>query len=692
MNKFLFIIFIFTCFSSYAEEQKTKLDEYQVTATKLDNSRSRLSTKTGGSSYIFTKEDIENLPQGQITSPNQILLRAPSVTQNSSGDFHIRGDHSNVQYRINGVIIPEAISGFGNSLDTHFFESVELLTGALPAQYGYRTGGVIDIKTRNGSSSQNRSELTYGGNDTFIANQQFSGLKDKLSYYFSGTYLQNSMGIESPTRGKKSIHNDTYQDRFFGYFSYLLDKSSRLNFIVGNSNNRNQIPNVENQEAQYQLNGFSGYDSKKLNQKQFDKTSYTVASLQGISSNEIDYQISAFSRYSKLGYRSDYAGNLIFDGVASDLDQTSFANGTQGDFSYDVDDENKLRFGFQASQDQVKSYKNNFVFTVDNNGDQNSNDPINIQDSSQKTVKLYGVYLQNEWKPVEKLTVNYGTRYDISKAYVEASQFSPRFGTVYELSKDTKLHAGYAKYFTPPTSEVLSPNTVSKFNQTTNQSTDTNSGKVKPETSDYYDVGIFHQFTKSLSLNFDSYYKNVKNLLDSGTFGNSTMQTPFNYQRGKIYGAELSVNYREGNFASYINFAALRAKAKRIVSNQYLFDETELSLANGRYLSMDHEQRFTGSGGISYLHQKSRYSLDAIYGNGLRRGDGNQNKMSAYWQFNAAIAKDFYLPTIEKVNARLSVINILDKSYKINDGSGIGYNASRFGPRRTFYLTMSKNF
>ena len=705
LNSLAYFVLAASClFGSASKAAQTKVEqnlktenpeilEYKITAQKLEKSRNSLSPKSGGSSYSFTRKDIENLPQGQITSLNQVLLRAPGVAQNSNGDFHIRGDHSNVQYRINGVMIPESITGFAKSLDTHFAENVELLTGSLPAQYGYRTAGVIDIKTKSGAfTNENRSELTVGSNDTFIANQQLGGSKGKLNYYLNASYQQNDMGIESPTNGRKSIHNQTKQDRLFGYFSYLLDSSTKLSAILSSNKNRYQIPNQANQETAYQLNGVNSFSSSNLREKQYDSTDYAILALQGISENDVNYQLSVFGRQSDLVFKGDYAGDLMFNGVASNIDQKSFASGTQGDFSYDLDENNTTRFGFFASNDSVKNYRDSYVFSVDSNGDQNSLDPILINDGSKKDVRLYGLYLQNEWKAIDKLSINYGLRFDKIDSYIQDHQTSPRVGAVYELSNATKLHAGYARYFSPPTSELLSSSTISKFDNTTNQAENSVNGKVKAETSDYYDVGIAHKVNQNLNLGFDTYYKKVRNMLDRDQFGAALIYTPFNYDRAVMYGAEFTADYKKDNFSAYLNFAAQRAKARGISSAQYLFSEDELSYINGRYVNPDHSQRYSASTGVSYLFNQTKYILDAIYGNGLRTGDYNSNKMRAYWQFNSAISRDVTLPIIEKINARLSIVNLFDRSYAIKSGEGIGVGAPRFGPRRTFYLTLAKSF
>ena len=121
-----------------------------VVAQRLNKARNSLSPETGGSVYRFSEKAIQDLPQGNNTSLNQVLLQAPSVVQDSFGQLHVRGDHANLQYRINGVQLPEGITGFGQVISPRFAQSVSLLTGALPAEFGLRTAGVIDIKTKDG--------------------------------------------------------------------------------------------------------------------------------------------------------------------------------------------------------------------------------------------------------------------------------------------------------------------------------------------------------------------------------------------------------------------------------------------------------------------------------------------------------------------------------------------------------------
>jgi len=128
----------------------TDLDAVTVSA-QLDQARNALSPDIGSSQYQITAEDIQNLPLGASTPLNQVLLQAPGVVQDSYGGVHVRGDHANLQYRLNGVLLPESISGFGQTLDARAIKRIRLMDGALPAQFGERTAAVVDITTRSGA-------------------------------------------------------------------------------------------------------------------------------------------------------------------------------------------------------------------------------------------------------------------------------------------------------------------------------------------------------------------------------------------------------------------------------------------------------------------------------------------------------------------------------------------------------------
>ena len=134
-----------------------------VTARHLNDARSGIETQTGASTYTIDAAAIAATPGGDNVQLNQVLLQAPDVVQDSFGQLHVRGDHDDLQYRLNGVILPEGISVFSQPLSPRLISSLNLITGALPAEYGLRTAGIIDLTTTSGLLQPGGNVSLYGG-------------------------------------------------------------------------------------------------------------------------------------------------------------------------------------------------------------------------------------------------------------------------------------------------------------------------------------------------------------------------------------------------------------------------------------------------------------------------------------------------------------------------------------------------
>ncbi|HEY8011052.1 MAG TPA: TonB-dependent receptor [Rudaea sp.] len=679
----------------------TTLKSVEVNA-RLDRSRNQLSPEIGASQYSIDQKAIEQLPLGDATPLNQVLLQAPGVVQDSYGQLHVRGDHADLQYRINGVIIPESISGFGQSIDSDIIERVQLLTGALPAQYGYRTAGVVDITTESGAHrhGDNTGDDEFGGKvgvsvgsfGTFNPQLSLHGSADRWSYFFTGDYLQNDIGIENPTSSYNAIHDHTNQAKGFGYLSYLLNEDSRVSFMFGVTNNRFQIPNNPDQQPNYQLAGVDGFDSSKLDERQRETTRFGVLALQG-RLGDSDYQVSVGQRYASVNYQPDPVGDLIFNGVAGTIDHSNRADTLQTDFSTPLGDAHTLRYGLYISSEHPLSNTSSLVFPADGDGNQTGTTPITIVDNAPPIdARTYGVYLQDQWNLNDKLTLNYGLRADKVDAYVSEGQVSPRLGLVYQLSDATTLHAGYARYFTPPPAELISPTDIAKFQGTTNALPSNVNAQTLSERSNYFDAGINHKIGDNLTLSLDAYYREVHNLLDEGQFGAALIFSPFNYNRGRVRGLEFTANYTNGNLSAYLNMSSNRAMGQQVVTGQYNFSQDEIDYIATHWVHLDHDQRLTGSGGVSYDWSGTRFGADFLYGSGLRADFANTAHLPQYWQVNLSASRDFDLPRIGTTNVRLALINTTDQVYEIRDGSGIGVGAPQYGPRAGVYLGLSKKF
>ncbi len=672
--------------------------EIQIAAKRLTQAQNGLSPKTGGSVYRFDANDIQKLPQGEATPLNQVLLQAPGVVNDSYGQLHVRGDHGNMQYRINGVILPEGISGFGQALDARFAQQIDLLTGALPAQYGYRTAGVVEINTKSKFEAGGNVDLYGGSNNTFNPSFEYGNTVGDLSYFVDASYLTSNIGIENPTSSANPLHDRTDQHKGFGYLSYLLNSTTKLSFMAGTYDGTFQIPNTPGKAPDPNnlgiLNqmGLTGYNSATLNDQQREVNRFAVTSLQGSLDDRTDYQIALFTRYSSFHYMPDTNGNLAFNGVASDVFRSSSSTGIQADGSYRLSDAHTLRMGLFGSSENIQSNNSSTVFPVNPVTGLVSGASFNITDNNARNGNtLLGIYLQDEWKATNKLTVNYGGRFDKVNAYVNEQQFSPRLGLVYKQSDQTTWHAGYSRYFTPPPTELVSSTTQALFNNTTNAAPGANS-QVKSERSNYLDAGVTHQLTQTVSLGVDTFYKQSTNVIDEGQFGPALLMTPYNYAQGKIYGIELTSNYKSGNVAAYANLARTVSMAKDIISGQYLFDQATLNYAANNWVNVDHQQALTISTGGSYLVSGTNLSGNLTFQSGLRNGFANTTSLPSYTVLNLGASRKMNFDRTGPIEVRLVLNNVLDKVYEIRDNSGIGVFAPQYGPRRGLFAGLSKKF
>jgi outer membrane receptor for ferrienterochelin and colicins len=698
--------------ASASSKAPPQLQEIQVTAQRLNDARSTIETQTGASTYTIDSEAILAMPGGENAQLNQVLLQAPDVVQDSFGQIHVRADHNDLQYRLNGIILPEGISVFSQTLSPWLISSLKLITGALPAEYGLRTAGIIDLSTNSGLLQPGGRVSVYGGShSTFQPSAEYGGSSGQYTYYITGDYKQDNLGIESPNGSSNPIHDHTTQGHVFSYLEDIIDSSDRLSLIMGLSDDEFQIPNQQGLQPTLGLNvnGQTAYLSNGLNERQHELAEYAIASWQH-SEGALNWQTSLSARYTSLHFAPDLVGDLLYNGIAQDAFKDDTAIGWQTDAAYKLSDAHTVRAGLYYQHDSSKSDTTSQVLPIDSTGAQicnvngpNCYAPLTVVDNGTKSQQIESVYLQDEWKALSPLTINYGLRYDHYNAYSSGGQLSPRVNAVWEFDTGTTLHGGYSRYFTPPPFELVGSETFTKFANTTALPPGSVTADSPPtaERANYYDLGVQQKLLdKTLTLGVDSFYEQAQHLIDEGQFGAPIILTPFNYRYGLIGGVEFTANYSINNFSAYLNSAWQAAHGKGIESAQFNFTTDKLAYVATNYIHLDHEGRVSASGGASYLWWGTRFSVDALLGTGLRTdlplpngGDiPNGGHTPSYTQVNFGLSHEFQIAGSGPLTARFDVINAADKIYQIRNGTGIGVFAPQYGPRRGFFGGLSWRF
>ncbi|MGA2750823.1 MAG: TonB-dependent receptor [Verrucomicrobiota bacterium] len=674
-----------------------------VVTADLDRAREEIAPSLGAVTYTIGLNQIQTMGQGESTSFQQVLLQAPGVVQEEFGEIHVRGDHGDLQYRVNGVLLPESLNGFGQEVDTHLIQSVTLMTGTMPAQFGDRTAGIIDVTTKTGSQLNGAELSLYGGSyDTVNPSFEWGGTTSNLDYFIAASYLHDNLGIDNTTANPTPLHDMTDQEKFFGYFSHPIDQTSRLTLLLSSSDAGFQIPDTGGLGPIYELTNSAPANSATANNYQTEQNYYAVLAYQKSAGN-LSYQVSALTRYTDIHFTPDVTESLLLGGTAAQVDNSDFANGLQMDSSYELGDQHTLRAGMLATYDLERLdatsdvFRSPDQFAPSGTGDklpdtiapQSSTTPYSIVANGGNSGLTAGVYLQDEWQLTDRLTFNYGARYDrFDVSFNNEWQISPRANLVWKIDKATTLHLGYARYFMPPTLQYVWPSTVKEFEYTTDAPYNGRDDPPKVERDNYFDLGLSRKITPAWQVTVDSFCKLAKNLLDDGQFGSAVILNNFNYSSGTVYGAELSSTYKQGPLSVYGNYSYVQTWVKDFDSVENEFPDNELGYLTTRHMQLDHQGRFTGSGGVSYdLLKNLRVHADFLYGSGLRAGFANEEELSPYCPVNLGIqyTHNMHAVGIRQLRLRFDCLNVLDEPYELRNGTGVGIAAPAYGPRRAFY-------
>jgi outer membrane receptor protein involved in Fe transport len=665
----------------------------------LNQARNALSPETGSTVYRFTEQHIKELPQGDNTSLNNVLIQAPGVSQDAYGQgqsqIHIHGlNGGGIQYRLNGIFLPEAVSSFGQLLSPYFITRMSVIDNFMPAQFGYRNEGVIDIHTKDGCLSPGGQFEYYGGQrGTIQPSLQYGGCAGNWSYYLSGFYFQSALGTQSPTRTPTPLHDRTSQGQGFSYLSYLLSPVTRLSLIAGTALNAYQIPGQPDLPVIYPISGVFNYpNSANTSATEFEQNYFAILAVQG-TRGKLDYQLAYFSRYYSLKYDPDPIADLAYNGIANKVLHTGFINGIQEDTSYRLTDHHILQGGLYLSGETLEEDNHASVLPV-NSKRVAGTVPETVVDNFNGMALLLGVYVQDQWHPSGKLELTIGARFDAMDYFGWQTQFSPRLGAVYRLTPATTLNAGYARYFQVPPFESVLLTTVNKFADTTGASEVTSGNQeIKAEDDEFFDAGITQQLPLGLSASLEGFFMWATNKLDLAQFGSTYVFAPLQYQHGRLWGADFSLVKSTGRLSAYFNFSYAIAQARNIVAGQFLADDpTEVAYVAHHWVYLDDDQEFTSSAGVSYRLWGFSLMIDGFWGNGYRFGFANLETQNPYVQVNAAIAHELAVPRLGNIEGRLSAVNLFDHVYLIRQGSGIGVFSPQYGPRRALYFSVAIPF
>jgi outer membrane receptor protein involved in Fe transport len=394
----------------------------------------------------------------------------------------------------------------------------------------------------------------------------------RLSYYLTGVYQHSNLGLSSATPAPDPIHDRTNQGQGFAYLTYGINPTTQLSLISGLTVASNQFPNRPDLLPTFSLAGVNptNYPSANIDSSLDKQDYYGVLTLNGALGAPADYQLAYTIHYNRENFNPDPISDLIYQGVSPKIFNSDFANALQGNLTYHLGDAHTFRTGFYFGTYAIEADDTSQAFPLIMGTPETT--PISITSNLNKINVIYGVYLQDTWRLSEKLSVNFGSRWDRGTGLVNDSQFSPTINLVFKPRTDTTVHAGFARNFQVPNCQGISNGIVAL------QGTTDGVGpgiplntKLDAETDYTWDAGYTHQLIPHLVLAQDSYFRVDRHYIDEGQFGFVPLDSPFNYVRGYGAGLENTLTYNFPSLALRGTAFVAREEVRGVATGQYNF-------------------------------------------------------------------------------------------------------------------------
>jgi outer membrane receptor protein involved in Fe transport len=539
-----------------------------------------------------------------------IVASTPGFVTDDNGRMHPRGSESQVQYVVDGVPVTDNLSAiFSTSLDARTLRTVEVLTGGIPAEFGDRLAGVINVNTRSGLESPTQGSLSFSGGSfsTGEIAADFSTHTKKFGFLTNVSATTSQRYLDPPTIDNFRNFGRTGKGFFRLDYQFDQNNSLRASFTFGGSNFH--VPNRLEQEI-------AGQDQRQRLRDNSQNITY-----QHIFSPNAIGQFSFFNRSGT----AELLSNPLSTPVVAFQDRTLHNYGGLASLALTRGSHN-IKFGGQVT---ITPIKENFSFyptqpfadIVDDQGNVFPN-PINGFTSAnpfvfdgRKRGRTLSAYVQDRFTLFKNFTLDVGLRYDNYRLVISEDALSPRIGIAYFIPRtQTTLRASYNRLFQPPPAENLllaSSAQAAAISPIAVLRGVTLVQPILPDKQNAFEVGAQQAISRLFRLNLTIYQKRIKNFSDKDQFFDTGVIFPITISSGRVTGEELRLESTDiHGFRTSVSYANARAYGVTPINGGlFLGEDTQALDITGLKFANDHDQRNELQFQVSYNHPKGFYVI-----------------------------------------------------------------------------------
>jgi hypothetical protein len=669
----------------------------EARAVIVEEARVAAPSKSASSVSTLSREALKVLPKGEDLAITEVVSTQAGFVQDAFGNVYARGNHANVQYQIDGIPIPDSVGNlFAQAIPVRLIDSLEILTGGLPAEFGNRLAAVVNIASRSGGvAPDGLVQIRYGSFQTIEPSAYYSRSIGRFSFFVGGSYQQSQRALDPPAV-TPILHDDGRSGRAFFRLDWKHSDSDRIEIFGSYAHSFFQIPidptvaPLDPLRADYvrPVDEF-GNSSPPFLPRDTDATE---------TENEIFVTASwvhSFGKRGRLQVAPYY--KLSLGALASDPEH---ALGATADPGSTVSDVNRradhiggvLHYSVLQGKHQIKTGlqvdyllgATDYIQYVRRAAAAGGVDPAQTTAGTDRTdALLVGAYIQDRWD-YGRVSLNLGVRVDEQHVILSSGEtndqvgLSPRLGLSFTFLEDLVGHLFVGLNWQPPAVlDAANAARVLGVLPTTMQIP----YDVQAETAGYAEAGLDGRVRKRLRLGGVVWGRYALNQLDDVAIGSTNLIANYNFQRGRALGAEgkLELSLSRG-VSAFGNVSWELAQGQGISSAKYLFAPDQLS--SQAWQTLDHVQAWTANLGATVQQGPASFTALLAYGSGLRTGPDNDHTVPAHVRVDATLQYAFdNLPL--RPRAAIDIINLFDAHYAYRIGNGF-VGSSYAAPRSVF--------